>query len=333
MAENNTPKSTNLFYLRLEEWNEIKTALRLLQDAKADLLKINDSQIARFFEYADQLYTVSQIYNDKNIFETIDISTMRFLQPAVIKAFIKDPTNLVWSSVVFQQFAMVSAATLNSRVEELKEYDLEEILHIINGTADVYSPFTFVFTLRSLIEKDEFEERIAAIFLLLDKIDPENFEFPEYFWQGGLEFSLVMQLLWKNFVFLGSAQQEFLLQNYFYTAIVAGVPVEYWLSQILSLTMDAIDTEAANNFFLRSLEKSNEVFPINTASLAKRKVTDLLLEYVGNVYGSEIKTLAQEKFIDNIYKGQLEDKKFSQWLRTLLQIYYNLRTKTYLHKF
>jgi hypothetical protein len=326
------PISHNLFFFRLEKWPELKASLDLLAQKKEELLPGGDKVVAKIFDYLDEIFLGCKIYKDKNVFEVIDISTISFLSPVMIKEFIKDPTVQVLRDRLSVQASLVSAATLNLP-EPLELYNYDEMAGIlIDGNKKLYSDLNFLFTLRALLEADEPDDRVGAVFTTLSPIDPDQKEFPLYYWNEALIFSLIMQLVWKNFFLLPDNQQEFLLKNYLFSALVAGVPIEYWLRQILSSEVEGFDNDKASRAFAKAIEGNLERVPINTVTFESRKLTDILSDYIGKIYSGDIKTLVQEKFIQDIYKGQLEEKRFSDWLRNLLQLYYNLRTGEYLPK-
>ncbi len=327
------PISHNLFFFRLEDYEGVKNGLVLLIQNKEKLLALNDKVIEKMFEYINPMYSATQLYKSDNIFDLIDMSSCSFLSAALIKEFIKDPKNLVLRDRLSVQLALVGAATFNFLKPDLEPYNYEEIIRIlVNGEKAMYTDFTFLYSLRSLLEINEPDDRVAAIFTTLDKINPEDSEFPLFYWNEALAFSLALQLIWKNFLFFDFKQQEFILTNYLFSAIVAGVPVDYWLKIILSTVAEGFDNQHTGKLFLKSIENNEENIPTNTVTFDNRKLREVLFEYVGQVYSGGIKTLVQEKFIQSIYGGQLEEKKFSFWLRNLLQLYYNLRSDEYLPK-
>lgn len=326
------PIQHNLFFFRLEKWAEVKSALSLLAEKKEELAQSRDQVTVKMFEYLDQIFLGCRIYNDKNVFEAIDISTVSFLSPAMIKEFIKDPTVQILRDRLSVQASLVSAATLNLP-EPLELYNYDEMAGIlVDGNKKLYSDLDFLFTLRALLEVNEPDDRVGAVFTTLSPLDPDQIEYPLYYWNEALIFSLIMQLVWKNFFLLPENQQEFLLKNYLFSALVAGVPIDYWLHQILSSEIDGFDNDKVGRAFAKAIEGNLERIPINTVTFESRKLTDILSDYIGKIYSGDIKTLVQEKFIQDIYKGQLEEKKFSDWLRNLFQLYYNLRMGEYLPK-
>lgn len=332
MAEE-SPISHYLFFFRLEKWEEIKNGLSLLADKKDEILKNGDKVTAKMFEYLDQLFLGCKIYNEKNIFEAIDISTVSFLSPALIKEFIKDPTVQVLRDRLSVQGSLVSAATINLLNPNFEPYNYDEMAGIlIDGNKKIYSDLVFVYTLRALMEMNEPDSRVGAVFTTLTPVDPDVEEFPLYYWNEALIFSLTMQLVWKNFYLFSEPQQEFILKNYLFSAIVSGVPVERWIKQILSAEVNGFSNEQTNRIFTKAIESSVERIPVNTVTFESRKLNEMLSDYIGKVYSGDIKTLIQEKYIQDIYKGQLEGKRFGEWLRVLLQLYYSLRTGEYLPK-
>lgn len=329
------PVSHNLFFFRLENYEDVKKNLGVLFENKAKLLALGDAVIGKMFEYVDPMYEAMKIYKEDNIFDIIDMSSCAFLSAGLIKEFVKDPANTVIRDRLSVQLSLVGASTLNFSKPDLLPYTYEEIIRIVvDGDKKIYNDFTFLYSLRTYLEINEPDDRIAAIFSSLDKIDSDDEGFTLFYWNEALSFSLSLQLVWRNFYLFDFKQQEFILKNYFYLAVVSGVPVDYWLKMILSIDDVDVDGRNNNNLFLKSAEVSSENLPINTVTLDSKKLIEVFSEYVAQVYGDVggIRTLVQEKFIRGIYGGQLEEKKFSFWLRNLLQIYYSLRSGEYLLK-
>ena len=331
MAEDITPQPINLFYYRLNNWLEVHTAMDDLFASRDILLKNNDPKIKKIFEYFDPLHEAAKNYQIDKIMDFIDISTICFLQPLLIKQFLLRPNDPQSQDALLLQLSLLSASTLvGGKVDNITPYTLAELADIMNGDRTIYDDKIFAYTLRSLLLLNNPDDRVATLFFTLSKKNIDNAEFAEYFWEEAVIFSLTMQLIWKNLLFFNTAQQEFIIQNYFYSAVVAGVPVENWISIILSLVLPGFNNKTVNDSFLRALENSLERVPYDTSVLDSAPLKDLLTDYVGKIYDNKIRIFAQEKFIGDIYKDQKAEKQFSGWMRVVLYIYYGLRSGQYL---
>ena len=333
MAEDITPQSVSIFYYRLNNWLEVHSSMDSLFESRDLLLKSNDPKIHKIFDFFDPIHEAAKKYQIDKILDFIDISTLCFLQPALIKQFLLKPNDLQLQDALLLQLSLLSAATLTGeKVLPITPYTLAELVDIINGERATFSEIIFAYTLRDLLTLNQADDRVATLFFTLTKRDIDNAEFTDYFWEEAVNFSLIMQLLWKNLLFFNAAQQEFIIQNYFYAAVVAGVPVENWISIILSLSLPGFNNKSVNDSFLRALENSLERVPYETVKLDSASLKDLLADYVGKIYDNKIRIFAQEKFIEDIYKYQKGDKLFGGWLRVVLYIYYGLRSGEYLPK-
>jgi len=325
------PVENSLYFYCLDNWDDVKNAIDLLIENEDKLLESGDKVVEKIFDYASPLFLNGSSYEKENIFDAVDIASTSFISPLLIKEFIKNPSNQILRDRLAVQMSLVGAATQNMLKPNFQPYNMDEMLQImIEGNDKIYNNITFLYTLRDVFDSEAIDERAAVIFSSLQPLDINNVEPAFYFWEEALEFNLILHIIWKNFVLFGSQQQEFILKNYLFSAIVAGVPVEYWLKSILSAEVDGFDNNKINTFFLKTIENSNERLPINTVTGESRKIIEILPDYVGKIYSGEIKTLTQEKFIESFYKGQLAEKKYSGWFRSLLQLYYNLRSGAYL---
>ncbi len=332
-ATDNESVQNNLYFYRLENWDEVKKSLNLLIENEDLLLQSNDAIIDKMFNFASPLFLNGTFYEASNVFDAADIASASFLSPLLIKEFIKNPTDKILCDRLVVHLSLAGAATQNMPKPDFKPYNLSEMIKIlVDGNKDIYNNVTFLYTLRIILDSEGPDDRAAAVFSTFEPLDTTVEEPTLYFWEEALEFNLMLHIIWKNFVLFGTQQQEIILKNYLFSAIVAGVPVEYWLKEILTADVEGFDNEKANSFFLKTIENSNERIPTNTVTEESRKLMEILPEYIGKIFSGDIKTLTQEKFIEDFYKGQVAEKKFSEWLRNLLQLYYNLRNGTYLRK-
>lgn len=326
-----TPKANNLFYYRLQNFDEVKKALGDLLLAKEALLKDGNEQTKELFVYVDALSVNLSKYNPANLIDSIDISSVCLLPVSLINGYLSSKDSAL-CDLLSVQLSLICAATMTLPDRNFKNYDFDELMLLQNGNDKIYDDIIFISTIRELIQIVEPDDRVAAIFTSLDAVNPELTDFNKFYWNNALVFGLIMQLVWKNFANFGILQQEFLLENYFYTAIVCGVSMDKILKLFLSSTVFEFDNAQANAAFFKALEANNEIIPTNTNLSSSERLTTLFSSYISKVYSGDIKTLVQEKFIQDIYRGQIGDNIFSNWLRISLNVYYSLRNKEYLPK-
>jgi len=327
MAEN----QQSLQYHHQQSWDEVKKALSDLMDNKLLLLKKDFPGFAPMYAHIESLYNRAQQVKRKDVLEIIDEETIRFLSLFLCYTFLLQPELPERSEALAVHLMMISAATDNFVVKKnFEPYNWVELEEIIQGEDRFYDDIYFVNTLRSIITgKDNLEHSKVLLKSLSTKSEQED-DRGLYFWDEAFVFSMILQAIWKNFAFFEKQKQIFLLQNYFYTAIVAGVPAQKLIIQALDKADEAKDESVIklNNNFIKAIAGSHETVPIDTISEGGKRLSDIVSECFTKVYsGKGVDILAQENYIKEIYKGQQHADIFSFWIREVLNIILHMRKK------
>lgn len=323
-----TPKS--IFYYHLEDFESVKSDLLALWSRKQEIVE-SDKTAERIFKNLEPLVASLNNYKKDNLMDAIDMNTIAFIPSGLIRSYL-DTRHPELRDLLVYQIRMVGAATMNVSELNFTPYNFEEIRQMQDGEDNIFNNFIYAYTLREMMDLSEPDDRIAAVFSEFESMPEDREYFEEYFWEEALLFSLSVNLIWKNFAFFGSVQQDFILKNYLYVAVVIGFPIEKILSFFLGIEEENFDAMSANSFFLKSFEENKESVPLKTDLSEVGKLSDLFKKYISKVYSGDIKTLIQEKFLQDIYRGQEGEVEFSEWLRNALKVYYSIRSKDYIKK-
>jgi hypothetical protein len=327
MPENEQEKFT-LYDFRVEKWEDIISSLGEMMEAKEKLLDLGLPIIDKVLTRVSFIYSSAKNFKANNFVDVIDKETTRFLTNDVIQYVLDNPDDTPIVGLLSSQLFIISSATGNLPESEAKPYNLEEFKEVILGTASFYNETVFLQTLRQMILSVEEDERFLWLLNSLSPLRIED-ESSQYNWDEALMFSVVLQTVWRNFALFGQQSQQFLLQNYFYQAIVCGVPVRYWLDQFFGAIDDQKIADQVCGMFVKALESNQEKALVNLYKMTERPLSGIIKDYTTRIYSSQekIDVFTQEKFIEEIYVGQEGSENFADWMRQTLGIVLKLRKK------
>jgi len=315
-----------LYDYRTEDWSEVERSLLALMNEKERLTALNIPAIDKMYGRIEAIYATATRIDEGNPFEVIDKELVRFLKPALIDHFINNPEDAEMRNVLSSFFIMMAAATNNfSAGDSFTPYSTDELSAILMGSGGIYDDVLYIRSLRSYLENAEGAEQASLILNALPAIPLEGAEEPMYYWDDALIFALMLQVAWKNFFSFNERGQQFLLQNYFYRAIAAGVPVRTWLRMLINNIDDPTERKKTADEFLKYIDTGNERIPVNTETMETKKLSEIVRECASKSYGDQVEILAQDKFISDLYRNQVYEDEFSGWLREALFIVFKLR--------
>ena len=320
----------NIFEYHLEPIETIKAALARIED-DYEILRGGGPIMERIYRYIfkinEELYR--QPENDALVLAHRGI--IQFLRPEVIDALRTNPGDKITRDEASFHLAMVGAAA--TLVPDVVPYDTIELQLVVKGDKNLYNPTIILSTLHHLMHGGNSAEdaEVTKVYaqIVVGSLFPAQSqgEVVEYGWIEALVYSTVLQAVWCNFSLLTPDRQQFLLQNYYYQAIVNGVPVREHLKNFL---LSSPNKEAAEAVFERSIENNREVVPVKIGGTEGRLFVEVLKEYIAALYSGTISTLAQEKVLLNFYKGQEGVEIYTAWLREAFGIYYHLKRRDFL---
>lgn len=314
----------NLFGFREQTWEEVLSALEKLAGQKSVLLKQNIPGVEKMYNYIDPIYDLARFDNKDEMIDRLDKNSISYLSVPLIKEFLINPNNQEVRDALSIQLGFVAAATNNLGEFTPMPYAAEEIKDALQGTLPYYSDLTFIHTLRQQITDKLYSEDLPTVLLntfpsVADKEGKEEI----LFWDNHFINALMLAVIWMGFPLLETSNQKFLIQNYLYYSIVAGVPVRSFLKQILLAVAEADDEESHIGivmFFTKTFEFNEESVPLDVLGEETMKLTDIFHNYLAAVYEEKVNTLAQEKFLMEFYKGEAKGGSYRRWLREIFTL-------------
>lgn len=301
-------------------WNETKAALADLVQAKKTVMATGIPTVEKLYRYVDALAALAGKSDEGDVIATIDHETVRFLDTGLVWQWLRTPDDAEIFNDLTIQLMMLSAAT-GVYDASAKPYTLKEVAAMADGErAAYYHDMTFLKTLRHAIGPDGSDDYGMLLFATLPKFEDGEDIQATYGWDDALTFSLLLQTVWKSFPFLDIDEQKFLLQHYLYTGIVAGVPVRAWIGEVLGSDAPGVDYKNINMLYLQAMLGSMERVPYDTEDEGGERYADILKDFFAVASGEQISTLAQEKFVQSLYKDQPESDYFESWMREALSI-------------
>ncbi len=310
------------FYdFRMQSLSEVQTALtKLLNErARVEALKLPVA-IEKFYQYAGSLQQLSMAGEDKNQpLLLVDQFILTYFDPELVDAFLQTPTDVELYTALSFQLGYLSAAT--NRTPNLKSYTDEEMKEILRGEGSYYDETVFLHTLREIIEGSPDQSVVAALLATLPPVRDMADVDSVYFWDEALLLGMMLHTVWKHAGLLKSQDQQKLMQNYFYRAIVAGVPVRVWLTEVVEEKSDIMLQ------WSQMLSRNREHVITNTSEQTGEPFADVIRRYLAAVLSEEISTLAQEKFLKDLYGSQPNKDVYSVWMREALSVVYHIKNQ------
>jgi len=205
----------------------------------------------------------------------------------------------------------------------LASYNPEKLIEFFEGKLEDYSYFDLVKTCREVTfgEKEWRDLSFSAIDFLGFYIENNETEVKEYHL---LIITVLLQVIYQRFERLSLEERKFVLQNYFYQAIILGIPVKEKLAETLKETQDLIwfaRITRENILFLNDSKEKVAVFSGGNDKLLGELFVSYKVFKDGG--GSVI------DFINNNFGLISElDKKYTIWLEKTLEIYTQLNEGT-----
>ncbi len=204
---------------------------------------------------------------------------------------------------------------------QVTPYDIDEFKNLIAGNPQFYHDAPFILTLRAAAAGVGTEYG-ALLLHALPLLNTEESVRMGLLWDEALIFSLMLHTAWRYFPVANERDQQFLLQNYFYHGIAAGVPVRVLLIDSLTNSDNPL---TKLNGYLQFLLASTEMVPTTLDVSTMQTFSSLLRTYFASTFDESIATLDQEKFMANWYRIGEGRETYRGWLRQALNIALHLK--------
>lgn len=312
----------NLYVLCEQPWAKVQGALAMLVKEKSRLESLNLPTLEKMFVQISALSARVNATNANEPLLVVDRNIVRLLEVAMVEEFLKEPTDQIIRDNLSIELLYLSATI--GALPGITPYTVEEFKMVLQGEGSIYNDQIFLSTLRSAATTDNIEYAK----LLIGTLPPAKADIDSedvFWWDGGLVLAASLQMIWHFFPAFDLAEQEALLQHYFYRGLVVGVPVRSYLEKAFSNAADGDALAALHKLCIDSLMTNEEVVPLNRTVEEWKKLGDVYREYLPKVYNEDIGILAQEKFIKNLYQGTVVQESYFSWLREALNIFFHLK--------
>lgn len=317
-----------MYLFRSQPWADTLLALRGLLSARAALEQKKISNITPLLNRLELINkTALAAEGEIGTLRLIERELIRFLDTANVDFFLSNPDNKKFHDELAGEVMFIAAATGNDPgLWPVAPYTNEELNQVFAGNVSFYDETVFLHTLRNVLTTPGSRALAELFFYALPAAhgEPNAVEFR--WWDDAFVFSSLLQVAWYLFPFLDFAEQQFLLQNYFYQAGVLGVPVRNHLAEVLKvLRVDRRD--AMSDFYFEAVMGSKENVPIDFETWQQQPLAGLIKKYLALSYSQESGLLEQEKFITDLYQGQAIAAAMGGWLREALAIVWHLKRR------
>lgn len=275
--------------------------------------------IPKMFVHIDALYSVLLNYSPNDPLALTDLSAVSWLETIVIRQFITHSEDVENRDILATELRYAAAAI--GALPRVTPYTPDELALIGSGKANFYDPITLVLTSRMVAGMAEPTEYIPFFYnqLLLHASIDEKFN-----WEQGFVLAAIIRCVWMQFMNLEDAQQILLFQNYLYTGITVGVPIETILEYALNAGYASNKVEDMNTLYVMTADENKEVVPLKINGGLGRSLATILKAYVVK-YGEQSldeKYIAQ--YAQTLYQSAPNAIALSGWLQDTLKIYRHL---------
>lgn len=322
------PGTQPLIAFRTTPWTDVRAVLRdaVQQSEKIAAALGPGVNTDKFLERLKALQRFAENTPTGNPLIVADTEILHLLEVEIVRAFLANPADADLNEYVAGETLLLTAATATAPTA-IPTYFQDEFTDIIQGKGqDFYNNIVFTATLRSYLDtRDDINEETLGTLLLtaLPTVENSSLLVQPYQWDGALIVVLMLQVLWKTLAFLPRARQQSIIQNFFYTSIVLGVPVRLWLKEALELSRADGAFDDLTRAFIFSFENSQEMLADNNGEL--QPFNALVKDYLGKVYNEQIDVLAQEQYLVSFYKDEKKNSYPVAWLREALNIILHIR--------
>jgi len=309
----------NWFSYHAQSFDNVLAGLKFLVENNDKWLKKTSVNGKKLLFYCKAIFEQVKNYNKTDL-ENLELDVIKYLNSNLLQNFIDHPDDKNNVDSFAKQIFFIYSALGNTLPVEV--YSKLEMQEIIEGEYVLYDDNTFVYSLNKIFnDQDKFGEYQTLLEKYFFREKPENLKY-EMEWEDALIYSLFILFFWKNFSFATKEMQETLLKNYFYTAIVCGVPVKSILERFLSVgTVEELNER--RQMFFDALQESREEVPLDANFTEWKKLIEVIKAFSVRIKGAN-SGFEQEEFLKTFYNNQEGRDIYRSWLREVLNIVFSL---------
>lgn len=205
----------------------------------------------------------------------------------------------------------------------IRFYSDEEINNIIESGSDNIDFIKLSGAVRESLWSDH--GRSLSLIILNFLNNQAVFDAEDYSWHDTFIIHIFLHQVFYHFVSLVDIDQEFLLNYYFYKAIVVGAPVQEALKMELYETDNVVDFVDVDKYFYECIIDNKEEIIVEFETKQKEKLSKILQDFL-LVAGDKIHDgYKLETFLNNLY-SKTNNKSYIKNLREVFYIFTHLKT-------
>lgn len=224
-------------------------ALRLIISKKEELLNSKIIGVDKICTLAEEILTSYENNENSQSIKILNNYLLKLLYLEGVKDFLANPADAEFRNFVAIQLHYIKLAITGD--EELISYTSEEMIKIINGTADFYSDGNFIVTAkRSLINPNKEVIDLFCDWLPQETVSVDGDVAGELEWIEMVLLSVILHAAWSNFSILNEKNRKILLNNFIYLGVLAGIDFNFicdYLSKDSTVKGDNLITEIFNS--------------------------------------------------------------------------------------
>lgn len=311
----------NLYNFCAQNWDEVVSLLKKVADQQAENIATGVPVMVKFYQYFNDIF---KIVNRSKVASPLGNVVLKMIPVNLLKNFVDNPTDKANNDELSIKIMLASAAL--SEQPSLRFYTILEMQRIVSGDFAYYNDLAMAYSLNRLyFGLVAVEEKMENLAILMDYLHNNGgVEMQTSIdWEAAVLFTMILQIVWTNFLFFTPEMQQLILKNYFFLAIVAGVPVKSLLAKYINASTEE-ERLVKEKFFFDCLQTSLENIPLDTSCTEWKKMMDVVKNYSVRLQGKQSSGFDQEEFVKGFYEGQEGRDAFRGWLRELLNIMFHL---------
>lgn len=313
-----------LVLYRTTPWTEIIRILRVLGGFCLEQKKTNDDPIFDNIIFLTDKFLANIPDIDRDDPDGImDVQLMSFIDVELVRGFIDEPDNEeLQTQLVFELTTVAAALNLLDGIDMYPADGLIDFLVGVQNKNATYNMVQFVYSLRQFVQGHHRLEVVQYAIPVLGFFKEQELIETNMVWRDAFVIALLLDLVWYNYRSLSEIEKRFLCSNYFYTAIMMGVPVQKILEDHLYEVRDILDYGIESERIAQSLEENKENVVVDTESGQTESFLSLIKKINLQFREKAREGFNQQRFIQDLYATKPDADKYSSWLRQALYIFF-----------
>ena len=310
-----------LFYCQNDPLKNVELLELLLEKLDADETFATDA-VSGVLQYATLIMSALEAVESKQLSDVFASAVVSYIDTGLLDILLKHSTEMGTEDIDELGVQLLYVAAALGALPEVVPYSATELFTHTNGETKGLHPATVALTLGYATISQE--PAYQTVIMRILSRHPDHNAVTGYEWVDAFLYSLTIHAGWSYFATSPERDQHYLLQHYFYQAVMNRVPIQDWLRVAFPGGLPPMKI----NSVLQPLLASSEEVPVTVDLDSSKKFNEVIKEYISAISREAIPTLAQEKFLNQWYGADEEGEVLREWLRTALNAIYRIQTNT-----